>query len=106
MRRVPNGLRWREGESENEVPRVFLGGRADGKQNNGENIRNEEEEEDEKQGVTTERLRLERESVRTWRSTAWRQIRAPTDKDQTDGCRLVESKGNFAGRRRRCVSYT
>lgn len=26
MRRLPNGLRWREGESENEVPRVFLGG--------------------------------------------------------------------------------
>lgn len=81
----------------------FFGGRADGKQNNGENMRNEEGE---KQGVTTEGLRLERTSVRTWRSTAWHQIRAPTDKDQTDGRRLVESKGNFAGRRRRCVSYT
>lgn len=76
-------------------------------QNNEQNMRkNEEEEEDEKLGVATERLRLECESVRTWRSTAWRRIRARRDKDHKDGCRLVTSKGDSAGRRHRCVSYT
>lgn len=49
-------------------------------------------------GATTERLRLEREGVRTCRSTARGQMRAPADGDQREGCETAESKGNFAGR--------
>lgn len=91
------------GGRENKVPSVF-GGRADGKHNNGENMRNEE---DEKQGVTTERLRLERESVRTGRSTAWRQIRAPiqTEIRSMDADWWNQKEISPAGRHR-CVSYT
>lgn len=53
---VCGGGRERGRERERMRYLEFLEGRADGKHNNGENMRNEE---DEKQGVTTERLSFE-----------------------------------------------